>query len=141
MKRFIGFIIAVFTLTLAFTFMAPQTSFAGLGSKIEDSGSYHPSRRPPNIDYAIGVVITLYKDGHIASSGIYVSLLKRFGNARALAADGKLRASRNMLNAAGRFIDAQSGLQDFGDAESGEKALWLPARAEPRGPPPRPRAT
>ena len=31
------------------------------------------------------------------------------------------------------FVDAQSGLQTFGDTDAGEKALWLPARSEPRG--------
>jgi len=31
------------------------------------------------------------------------------------------------------FVDAQSGLQSFGDTDDGEKALWLPARSEPRG--------
>jgi 2'-5' RNA ligase len=32
------------------------------------------------------------------------------------------------------YVDPNSGLQDFGpNEEKGEKALWLPARAEPRG--------
>lgn len=32
------------------------------------------------------------------------------------------------------FVDAQAGLQDFGpNEEKGEKALWMPARSDPRG--------
>jgi len=32
------------------------------------------------------------------------------------------------------FVDAQAGLHDFGpNEEKGEKALWLPARSDPRG--------
>ena len=31
------------------------------------------------------------------------------------------------------FVDAQGGLQTFGDGDNGEKALWLSARSDPRG--------
>jgi 2'-5' RNA ligase len=31
------------------------------------------------------------------------------------------------------FMDAQGGLQTFGDGEDGEKAMWIAARSDPRG--------
>lgn len=31
------------------------------------------------------------------------------------------------------FGDVNAGLKDFGDTDKGEKALWIPARADPRG--------
>ena len=54
---------------------------------------------------------------------------------------GELSTITSLLRAACRkvppfrlYVDPNSGLQDFGpNEEQGEKALWLPARAEPRG--------
>ena len=54
--------------------------------------------------------------------------------------EGELSEIVHRVRAAGKtippfrvYVDPNSGLRDFGPSDSGEMALWLPARSEPRG--------
>lgn len=45
----------------------------------------------------------------------------------------RVRAAAKTIPPFRVYVDPNSGLRDFGPSASGEMALWLPARAEPRG--------
>jgi len=45
----------------------------------------------------------------------------------------RVRAAAKTIPPFRVYVDPNTGLRDFGEGEAGEKALWLPARSEPRG--------
>ena len=105
MKKIIGLMI----MAIAVTLIIPQISSAELR---EDTRSrYRRPVPPPTIDYALRTIESLKKEGAFSNSGIYTALVKQFSSAKTLVSKDKVRPARNILNAAGRLLSAQSGKQ------------------------------
>ena len=105
MKRIIGLII----LAIAVTLITPQASSAELRYNTEDTRRIRRPVPPPTIDYALRTIESLKKGGAFSNNGIYTALVKQFSSAKALVSKDKIRPARNILNATGRLLDAQSG--------------------------------
>ena len=102
MKKIIGLMI----MAIAVTLIVPQISSAELR---EDTRRYRRAAAPLTIDYALRTLESLNQRGDLKNKGIYKALLKQLSSAKRLVANDQLEPARNILNAAGKLLGAQSG--------------------------------